>query len=75
MKAMVRMIGVVTNPRAGKNVKNPARIQRLTPILGSNGFLREARTSKGIMDIAVKWGLKPELFTGAVRKCVLLRLL
>jgi hypothetical protein len=53
------MIGVVANPRAGKNVKNPARIQRLRPILGSNGLFREAQTSKGIMDIAVKWGLKP----------------
>jgi len=52
MKAMVRMIGVVTNPRAGKTIGNPARINRLKQILGQNGFLREAQTLDEMLDIA-----------------------
>jgi len=46
------MIGVVTNPRARKNVANPARIERLRLILGDKGILREARGLEGIGDIA-----------------------
>jgi diacylglycerol kinase (ATP) len=52
MKAMVAMIGVVSNPRAGKTIGNPARINRLKQILGQNGFLREAHTLDEMLDIA-----------------------
>lgn len=46
------MIGVVTNPRARKNVAHPARIERLRLILGDKGVLREARGLEEIADIA-----------------------
>jgi diacylglycerol kinase (ATP) len=52
MKAMVRMIGVVTNPRAGKTIGNPARINRLRQILGPHGFFRESQTLDEMLDIA-----------------------
>jgi diacylglycerol kinase family enzyme len=46
------MIGVVTNPRAGKNTADPARIERLRGILDNEGIFLEARTFEGIADIA-----------------------
>jgi diacylglycerol kinase (ATP) len=52
MKAMVRMIGVVSNPRAGKTIGNPARINRLKQILGPHGFFRESQTLDEMLDIA-----------------------
>ncbi len=50
--ALVRMIGIVTNPRAGKNVENPARINRLRQTLGQNGFFREAQSFAQVLGIA-----------------------
>lgn len=52
MEAIAAMIGVVTNPRAGKNIGHPASINRLKEILGPHGFLREARTFDEMLDIA-----------------------
>jgi diacylglycerol kinase (ATP) len=46
------MIGVVSNPRAGKTIGNPARINRLKQILGPHGFFREAQTLDEMRDIA-----------------------
>ena len=46
------MIGVVSNPRAGKTIGYPARINRLKQILGPHGFFREAQTLDEMRDIA-----------------------
>jgi diacylglycerol kinase (ATP) len=46
------MIGVVSNPRAGKNARNPARIERLRRTLGHEGVIREAETWGVISHIA-----------------------
>lgn len=52
MEAIAAMIGVVTNPRAGKTIGNCARINRLSQILGPHGLLREARTFDEMLGIA-----------------------
>ena len=46
------MIGVISNPGAGKNAGNPSRTERLRQILGSDGVVRETQTSEEILDIA-----------------------
>ncbi len=46
------MIGVITNPRAGKNVEDPGRITRLRRILGPMGILRDTRDHEEISDAA-----------------------
>ena len=46
------MIGVIANPRAGKNTADPARIERLRRILENEGIFLEARTLEEIADIA-----------------------
>ena len=46
------MIGVVTNPRAGKNTADPTRIERLRGILDNEGIFLEARTLGELADIA-----------------------
>ncbi|MBW2340365.1 MAG: hypothetical protein JRF50_08465 [Deltaproteobacteria bacterium] len=46
------MIGVISNPGAGKNAGNPTRTERLRQILGSDGVVREAQSSEEMLDIA-----------------------
>lgn len=46
------MIGLITNPSAGKNAGNPSRIESLRQILGSDGVIREAQACEEISDIA-----------------------
>ena len=46
------MIGVITNPRARKNARNPARIERLRQILGHKGVFRETQTPEEISETA-----------------------
>jgi diacylglycerol kinase (ATP) len=46
------MIGVIGNPRAGKNAGNPNRVKRLGHILGSDGVIRETQTLEEMSDIA-----------------------
>lgn len=46
------MIGVITNPRAGKNLEDPGRIARLRHILGPKGILRDTRDRMEISDAA-----------------------
>jgi diacylglycerol kinase family enzyme len=46
------MIGVITNPRAGKNVENSVRIEKLRQILGREGILRETQTREEISNTA-----------------------
>jgi diacylglycerol kinase (ATP) len=45
------MIGVITNPRAGKNAGNPNRLERLRRILGSEGVICETQTCEEISDV------------------------
>jgi diacylglycerol kinase family enzyme len=46
------MIGVITNPRAGKNVENSVRIERLKRILGRDGIFHETQTREEISNAA-----------------------
>ena len=46
------MIGVVSNPRARKNVTNPNRVERLRQILGREGVFRTTQTPEEISDAA-----------------------
>lgn len=46
------MIGVVSNPRARKNVANPNRVERLRRILGREAVFRTTRTPEEISDAA-----------------------
>jgi diacylglycerol kinase family enzyme len=46
------MIGVITNPRAGKNVENRVRIEKMRQILGREGILRETQTREEISNTA-----------------------
>jgi diacylglycerol kinase family enzyme len=49
------MIGVITNPRAGKNVENSVRIERLKRILGRDGIFHETQTREEISNAARKF--------------------
>jgi len=46
------MIGVVSNPRARKNVTNPNRVERLRQILGREAVFRTTQTPEEISDAA-----------------------
>lgn len=54
-------IGVVTNPKATQNRKDPGRIRRLERILGSKGVIKVAVNQAEVVTIArefKKWGVK-----------------
>jgi diacylglycerol kinase family enzyme len=46
------MIGVISNPRARKNVTNPNRVERLRQILGREAVFRTTQTPEEISDAA-----------------------
>ena len=45
------MIGVISNPRAGKNAGNPTRLECLGQTLGSDGVICETQSSEETLDI------------------------